>query len=48
MTDAYRDVLREKIAEGVRSLRHGQVTDGEAFMARIDTELAELERQGHS
>jgi hypothetical protein len=41
------DVLREKIAQGVRSLREGRVIDGPAFMARMDTELAELERQGH-
>jgi predicted transcriptional regulator len=44
--DEYRQVLREKIAAGVRSLRQGRVTDGEAFMAKIDAELAELERQG--
>jgi uncharacterized protein YicC (UPF0701 family) len=46
MTDAYRQTLREKIAQGVRSLREGRVTDGPAFMARMDAELAELERQG--
>jgi hypothetical protein len=47
MTDEYRQVIREKIAQGMRSLREGRVTDGEAFMARMDAELAELERQGH-
>jgi Arc/MetJ-type ribon-helix-helix transcriptional regulator len=47
MTDEYRQTLREKIAQGVRSLREGRVTDGPAFMARMDAELAELERQGH-
>jgi uncharacterized protein YicC (UPF0701 family) len=46
MTDAYRETIREKIAQGVRSLREGRVTDGAAFMARMDAELAELERQG--
>jgi hypothetical protein len=46
MTDEYRATIREKIAQGVRSLREGNVTDGDAFMARMDAELAELERQG--
>lgn len=46
ITDDYRRALREKIAQGVRSLREGKGTDGEAFMARMDSELAELERHG--
>jgi len=46
MTDEYRRVIREKIAQGVGSPREGRVTDGAAFMARMDAELAELERQG--
>jgi len=47
LTDAYRHILREKIAEGIRSLREGSLVDGESFMAEIDAELAALERQGH-
>ncbi len=47
MTDEYRADIGEKIAQGVRSLREGRVTDGPAFMARMDAELAELERRGH-
>ena len=46
LTDAYRQDLREKIAQGMQSLREGKGTDGEAFMAQMDAELAELERQG--
>lgn len=46
LTDECRQILREKIAQGAQSLREGRVTDGEAFMARMDVELAELERQG--
>jgi hypothetical protein len=46
ITDEYRQVIREKIARGVHSLREGRMTDGAAFMARMDAELAELERQG--
>jgi hypothetical protein len=47
LTDGYRQILREKIAEGVRSLRDGNLVDGESFMAEMDAELATLERQGH-
>jgi antitoxin ParD1/3/4 len=46
LTDAYRQDLREKIAQGLQSLRDGKGTDGEAFMAGMNAELAELERQG--
>ena len=46
LTDAYRQTIRDKIAQGVQSLRAGEGTDGEAFMARMDAELAALERQG--
>jgi hypothetical protein len=42
LTDEYRQDLREKIAQGLQSLRGGKGADGEAFMARMD---AELERQ---
>jgi hypothetical protein len=47
LTDDYRRTIRAKIAEGVQSLRDGKGTDGESFMAAMDAELAELERQGH-
>jgi uncharacterized protein YicC (UPF0701 family) len=46
MTDEYRQDIREKIAQGLKSLREGRFTDGETFMAKMDAELAELERQG--
>ncbi len=35
------------IAKGMHSLREGRSTDGDTFMAELDFELAELERQGH-
>jgi hypothetical protein len=47
MNDEYRQSFRGKIAQGLQSLRDGKGTDGEAFMAKMDAELAELERQGH-
>jgi hypothetical protein len=43
--DEYRQDLREKIAQGMQSLREGRVTDGEAFMAKMNAELVELQRQ---
>ena len=46
MADEYRQDIREKIAQGLKSLREGRFTDGETFMAKMDAELAELERQG--
>ncbi|MGV0762259.1 type II toxin-antitoxin system ParD family antitoxin [Tistrella mobilis] len=45
-TMAERDAVREKIAEGMASLRAGEGVDGEAFLARLDAELAEMGRQG--
>jgi hypothetical protein len=42
----YRQTMHEKIAQGVRSLRAGQGTDGEAFFAKMDAEFEALERQG--
>jgi hypothetical protein len=48
LTDEYRQTLREKIAQGAQSLREGRVTDGAVFMARMDDELAELERNDRS
>ncbi len=47
VTDEYRQTTRAKIAAGMGSLKAGRSTDGESFMAAIDAELAELERQGH-
>ncbi len=46
MTEVYRKAIGERIAAGMASLRAGRATDGEAFMTRIDAELAELERHG--
>jgi hypothetical protein len=46
LTPEYRQTLHEKVAQGVRSLRAGQGTDGEAFFAKMDAEFEELERQG--
>jgi putative addiction module CopG family antidote len=44
--DAYRDEMRQKIAAGFASLRPGKDVDGDAFMAELDADLAEQERQG--
>jgi hypothetical protein len=46
LTAEYRQDLRDKIAQGLQSLREGKGTGGEAFVAHMDAELAELERQG--
>lgn len=43
MQELVKASMREKIAAGVASLRTGHGTDGEAFMARLDAELAALE-----
>ena len=48
ISDEYRQNIREKIAQGVTSLREGRFTDGESFMATVDAELAGLERQGNA
>jgi len=37
--------IREQIAAGMVSLRAGRANDGEDFMASIERELANLERQ---
>lgn len=47
VTPGYRTAVREKIAQGMQSLREGKGTDGEAFFAHVEAELAALERQGH-
>jgi antitoxin ParD1/3/4 len=38
--------LRKKIDAGMASLRAGKSEDGDAFFAKMDAELAELERRG--
>lgn len=47
LTDQYRRIPREKIAQGAKSLSEGRVTDGEVFMTRMDDELTEPERKGN-
>ena len=42
--ELYKASMREKIAAGMASLRAGQGTDGEAFMAGLDAGLAAFER----
>jgi hypothetical protein len=38
MTDAYREAIREKIAQGLASARQGKLVDGPAIFARIRAE----------
>jgi hypothetical protein len=38
--------MREKIAQGVRSLRDGKGADGDAFFAKMEAQFEMLERQG--
>ena len=47
LTPEYRQAIREKIAQGVRSLREGKGADGETFFAKMEAEFEELDRQGH-
>jgi hypothetical protein len=46
LTSEHRQTMRAKIAQGVRSLRAGKGTDGEALFAKMDADFEELERQG--
>jgi antitoxin ParD1/3/4 len=46
LQELHKTVIRDKIAAGVASLRAGNVTDGETFLANMDAELAELEKHG--
>lgn len=46
LTPEYRQTLRDKIAQGLQSLRDGKGTDGEAFFAQMEAEFAVLEQQG--
>jgi len=41
----HRDEIRKRIAAGMASLRAGEGVDGDAFLAGIDNELAEIERR---
>ncbi|WP_421848026.1 type II toxin-antitoxin system ParD family antitoxin [Novosphingobium sp.] len=43
LQELHKASMREKIAAGVASLRAGRVIDGEAFMDRLDAELAAVE-----
>ncbi len=40
-----KDAIHKKIAAGLASLRAGNGADGDAFLASMDAELAELERR---
>lgn len=40
------DILRDKIAQGLRSLRGGKGADGEAFFAGMEAQLGELGGEG--
>jgi Arc/MetJ-type ribon-helix-helix transcriptional regulator len=46
LTDEYRRVIREKIAEGFASARSGRLADGETIFDRIFADLDEDGRQG--
>ena len=39
LTDTHRLAIREKIAQGLRSLRDGQGTDGATFLSEMEAEL---------
>jgi antitoxin ParD1/3/4 len=43
---AHKAWIRDAIDAGLASLARGEGVDGETFMAQMDAELAELERQG--
>jgi predicted transcriptional regulator len=46
LTAEYSGAVSDKIARGVRSLRDGKGTDGEAFFATMEAEFEELAQQG--
>jgi antitoxin ParD1/3/4 len=46
MQELVKASMRKKIAAGTASLRAGHGTDGDAFMARLDAELAAIESPG--
>jgi antitoxin ParD1/3/4 len=43
--ELYKASMREKIAVGMASLRGGHGSDGEAFMDRLDADLAAIENR---
>jgi len=43
-----KDVIRNKIGEGLQSLRRGEGVDGDAVFDRIEAELEALVRDGHT
>jgi hypothetical protein len=43
LTPEYRQTLRGKIAQGVRSLRAGKRIDPEGFFAKMDAEFEQFE-----
>lgn len=43
--DLYKASLREKVAAGMASLRAGHGRDGEAFMSKLEADLAAIENQ---
>jgi antitoxin ParD1/3/4 len=45
MQALHKNEIRKQIAAGVASLRSGKSVDGDAFMAAMDAELAELEQR---
>jgi antitoxin ParD1/3/4 len=48
MRELQKNEIRKQIAAGMASLRAGKGTDGEGFLANMNAELAELEKQqGH-
>ena len=46
LTPEYRQTLRAKIDQGLRSLREGRAADGEAFFAQMEAEFEDLARHG--
>jgi antitoxin ParD1/3/4 len=44
---ARKEEIRNKIADGLQSLRLGKGVDGEAVFDRIESEIDGLERNGH-
>jgi antitoxin ParD1/3/4 len=42
-----KDEIRQKIADGLASLRRGEGTDGDSVFDRIEAELDTLERNGY-
>lgn len=47
LTPAYRQTMRDKIAQGLQSLREGRAIDGEAVFAEMEAEFQEMEGRGN-